>query len=122
MSALPQEEEAVQKKKKKNTNKKQSSKLRDLIFKLIPCLFPAVIENILLANGIDPDQNFQLEKIEPIEHACKVAYKFLKEFLKSEHKGFLYSKSEKTEKEEDMEYFEYSSYENLKFKKNFVEF
>ena len=60
--------------------------------------------------------------MEAIEHACKVSYKFLKEFLKSEHKGFLYSKSEKTEKEEDMEYFEYSSYENLKFKKNFVEF
>ena len=27
-----------------------------------------------------------------------------------------------TEKPEDMEYFEYSSYENLKFKKNFIEF
>ena len=46
----------------------------------------------------------------------------MKEFLKSEHKGFLYSKTEMKEKPEEMEYFEYSSYENLKFSKSFVEF
>ena len=58
MNALPQEEEVQQKKKKKANNKKQSSKFRDIVFKLIPCLFPAVIDNILMANNIDPDQEF----------------------------------------------------------------
>lgn len=43
------------KKKKKNNQKKQGTKLRDIVFKLIPCLFPAVIDNILMAEKVDPD-------------------------------------------------------------------
>lgn len=40
--------EGQNKKKKKNNQKKQGAKLRDIVFKLIPCLFPAVIDNILI--------------------------------------------------------------------------
>lgn len=38
----------IKKKKKKGNQKKQGTKLRDIVFKLIPCLFPAVIDNILI--------------------------------------------------------------------------
>lgn len=49
MSEKPEEaEEEGQGKKKKKNQKKQGSKLRDIVFKLIPCLFPAVIDNILI--------------------------------------------------------------------------
>ena len=55
------------KKKKKNNQKKQGSKLRDIVFKMIPCLFPAVIENILMGEKIDFDQNVSQENIDVIE-------------------------------------------------------
>ena len=40
--------------KKKGQNK-GVTKLKDIVFKMIPCLFPQVIEHILLENNIDPD-------------------------------------------------------------------
>jgi hypothetical protein len=52
--------------RKKITKKKQGSKLRDIVFKMIPCLFPAVIENILMGEKIDFDQNVSLENIDVI--------------------------------------------------------
>ena len=55
------------KKKKKNNQKKQGSKFKDIVFKMIPCLFPAVIENILMGEKIDFDQNVSQENIDVIE-------------------------------------------------------
>ena len=40
--------------------------MRDIVFKMIPCLFPAVIENILMGEKIDFDQNVSLENIDVI--------------------------------------------------------
>ena len=47
---------AIKKKKKVNT-RKNVNKLRDIVFKLIPCLFPAVIDNILVGSKINPDES-----------------------------------------------------------------
>ena len=51
MNSIPEEDpnkDINTKKKKKNNAKKQGNKLRDIVFKLIPCLFPAVIDVILM--------------------------------------------------------------------------
>jgi hypothetical protein len=48
--------EADKKKKKKNKDKaKGGLKMKDVVFKLIPCLFPLVIEHILISKGYNPD-------------------------------------------------------------------
>lgn len=74
----PEEEEETQGKKKRNNKKKQGSKLRDIVFKLIPCLFPAVIDNILIGENINPDLDVSANNISEIEEASKVCFKFLK--------------------------------------------
>jgi hypothetical protein len=47
-------DENQSRKKKKNANKRQGIKLKDVVFKLIPCLFPGIIENVLLGEKMDP--------------------------------------------------------------------
>ena len=69
--------------------------MRDVVFKLIPCLFPLVINHILAANNFNPDDPITSEDVEKCTAASKISLKFLKEFLKSKHQGYLFSKSNK---------------------------
>ena len=40
--------------KNKKDKKKGNVKVKDVVFKLLPCLFPLVIEHILLSNNKNP--------------------------------------------------------------------
>ena len=44
---------------------------------------------------MNPDDNVAAEDIDKCVEASKKAFKFLKEFLKLEHKGYLFLKSKK---------------------------
>lgn len=40
---------------KKDKKKANNVKVKDLVFKMLPCLFPLVIEHILMSNNKNPD-------------------------------------------------------------------
>jgi hypothetical protein len=50
-----QETDQPQNAKKKGKEAKGGIKAKDAIFKMIPCLFPQVIDHILTSKGINPD-------------------------------------------------------------------
>jgi len=50
---VEQQAQQAQGKKKGKGQEKGGLKVKDVVFKMIPCLFPAVIEHILTSNGLD---------------------------------------------------------------------
>lgn len=55
------EEKPAGKKKGKEGNK-GPPKLKDLVFKMIPCLYPQVIDHILAANNVNGDLKIESEE------------------------------------------------------------
>jgi hypothetical protein len=53
--------EQQQGKKKAKEQNKGSPKVKDIVFKLIPCLYPQVIEHLLTKSNIDPDTKIEGE-------------------------------------------------------------
>ena len=103
----PKQEEENKPTGKKKGKEKGALKLKDIVFKMIPCLFPQVIDHLLLSNGIDSDIKIDSEEAkEKVLDAGKVCLKFLKAFISSKQKGYLYSKGE--------DYFEFSPFSNSK--------
>lgn len=80
------------------------------MFKLIPCLFPLVIEHLLTTNGFDPERKIDGEEGKKAAlDGSKVCYDFLKAFIGKKQAGYLYQKGE--------DYFEFSPYSNCKLDK-----
>ena len=46
-------------KKKAKQQNKGGFKVKDAVFKMIPCLFPQVIQHILASKGVDPDAKIE---------------------------------------------------------------
>ena len=88
------EEKAEKKKGKKNAD----SKLKDVVFKVIPCLFPLVIESILIAQGLNPDEKITLQKMELVMKSVDCSINFLMSFLNNKQKGYIFYKEKKVDK------------------------
>lgn len=91
------QEKALEANKKKGKGAKEQGKntlkVKDAVFQLIPCLFPQVIDHILTLNSIDGDIKVQSEvENQTTLAAASHCLSFLKDFLASKHKGYLYTK------------------------------
>lgn len=94
-------------KKKGKDQNKGGLKIKELVFKLIPCLFPSVIQHILTTKGVDPQKKIDGDQgKEKALEGAKACFDFLKAFVGKKQQGFLYSKGE--------DYFEFSPYSNCK--------
>lgn len=60
-----------------------------MIFKLIPCLFPQVIDHILTKGGFQSNEKCTQENIEIQAKAAAVALDWTKKFQSEVHKGYL---------------------------------
>lgn len=110
---LPQpneQEQQPQPNKKKAKEAKGGVKVKDIVFKMIPCLFPQVIEHILTSNEINPDAKVEGEEGKQLAlKAAEVSFNFLKNFVGKKQRGYMYSKGE--------DLFEFSPYSNCKLSK-----
>jgi hypothetical protein len=62
--------------------------------KLLPCLFPLVIDHILLSKNINPDEKVTKENKSFVLESGKICLDFLKLYLQSKNKGYLFYKEE----------------------------
>ncbi len=99
MQARKNNDEGGNQKKKKK--KQQDDKLKDVVFKVIPCLFPLVIEHILLGLGLNPDQKITLDQMELVMKAVNGSMEFLKDFIKNKQKGYIFYKEREVEKKQE---------------------
>lgn len=94
-------------KKKGKGQEKGGQKVKDVVFKLIPCLYPLVIEHLLITKGFDPDRKIDGEEGKEVAlQGAKACFDFLKGFIGKKQAGYLYTKGE--------EYFEFSPFSNCK--------
>jgi hypothetical protein len=72
-----------------NAEKTPTIKLKDMIFKLIPCLFPQVIDHTLSKGGYPPNERCTLENLDLTSKAAEDALNFTKRFQSEVHPGYL---------------------------------
>lgn len=80
------------------TKKAAGKKLKEVLFKMVPCFHQAMIDNLLRENGLNPNGKATEEHTQQLIKIAKDSIKFLLDFQNSNPKGYLSIKAPKADK------------------------